>query len=543
MKVYLVSFATPNFYNSQKKLNKSALQFGVDECIPFTNVDLKKTEFYQKNKVILDHERGAGYWLWKPFIILEAMKQADEGDIVIYSDSGAEVIESLQPLIDICLKQQGLLFFQVPSFTGKHTNIKWTKRDCLLLMDADYAEIHHAEQVAGSPHFYQKNTKHIEFIEEWLFYCEDPRILTDQPNTCGFRNYPDFLDHRHDQSVLSILARKKQIEIFRDPSQFGNHLKLEQFRKKGELPAGVQYSQTPCRNSPYGTLFDLHRKRTTPLTSKISHVLKWVAETQIKKHLPEAVDLAVSISIGITTFAHRFENYFMPLLKRIREYDRDVEIVVAVNGEHEQTFNETYRKNILQFLADHEKTYPIFFPRFRGVAKLWNTLAIHATHDHILILNDDIDITDKKFLQHLIENIKKNNGKSFIINNSWSHFLLSREEIDYLGYFDERLLGIGEEDGDITWRYYQEFRQPIANYKMKYFKNFADETVHSYKPLNIKCHSGTKYSLFNRNLIRRKYQPDSAGFRGMFDQPVRLAEHGPNQYPNERFYRENKNKL
>ncbi len=251
-----------------------------------------------------------------------------------------------------------------------------------------------------------------------------------------------------------------------------------------------------------------------------------------------------TISIGITTFAHRFEEYFMPLVSRIRKYDEDSEIIVAVNGEHEAEFDEMYRTGILEFLAAHPKIYPVFFPRFRGLSKLWNTIVIHATHDHILMLNDDIMIDNRDFMEKIRKCLRRNEGRSFVINQSWSHFILSRDEIDELGYFDERLLGIGEEDGDFTWRYMQRYGRKIPSFKIKGIANFAEETVYTYKPPNIQCHSGTKYSLFNREFIlNRKYRRSEEGLKGMFDNPVIMNDEGSEQYPHERFYRRHKKKL
>ena len=243
------------------------------------------------------------------------------------------------------------------------------------------------------------------------------------------------------------------------------------------------------------------------------------------------------ISIGITTFEARFDRYFVPLLKRLREYCAN-EIIVAVNGEHERPFDEVYRRNILQCLAAQENVYPVVFPRFRGLSKLWNSIIVHATHDHILMLNDDIMINRPEFLEDICAALRRNDGRMFRINGSWSHFLVTRSEMDELGYFDERLLGIGEEDGDMTWRYAQKYGREIANVKIRGFENFAAESVHTYKPVNIQTHSGSKYSLFNRKFVlEEKYEASPDGIRGMFDGPVRMKDPGKEQYPNERFYR------
>lgn len=249
------------------------------------------------------------------------------------------------------------------------------------------------------------------------------------------------------------------------------------------------------------------------------------------------------LSIGITTFEHRFERYFVPLLERIREYAGN-EVIVAINGEHEREFNEEYRGRVLECIARHRNVYPVVFPRFRGLSKLWNTVIVHATGDPILMLNDDIMIRSPRFIEDVCAALHRNEGRTFVINRSWSHFVISREEIDALGYFDERLLGIGEEDGDITWRYRRRYGREIPSFTVKGFENYAEETLRTYKPVNIQTHSGTKYSLFNRKFIlSEKYEASPDGWKGMFDEPVALKDAGKDQYPNERFYRSRKKEL
>ncbi len=243
------------------------------------------------------------------------------------------------------------------------------------------------------------------------------------------------------------------------------------------------------------------------------------------------------ISIGVTTFVHRFDRYFVPLVDRIRESAGN-EIVVAVNGEHEKEFDEEYRRRLLAYLAGRPNVYPVVFPRFRGLSKLWNSVIVHATGDFVLMLNDDIMIEPGEFLGDVCRALRRNGGRTFLINRSWSHFVVSRREIDELGYFDERLLGVGEEDGDMTWRYFSRYGSAIPSFRLKGFVNYAEETVRTFKPANIRTHSGTKYSLFNRKfLFEEKYAPGPDGIKGMFDEPVVMKDPGKEQYPNERFYR------
>lgn len=264
---YLVNFATPNFYKSQKILNNSAIKFGIDKTISWNKKQLKKTGFYKKNKEILNQKRGVGFWLWKPYIILDLINKINEGDLILYSDSGIEIINDLNPLFKICQRQEqnGVILFTC----GGHINKIWTKRDCFVLMDCDSKKYWDHEQTLGSFQIYIKNKNSIKFLKEWLFYCQNKYIITDMSNISGLPNFPEFKDHRHDQSILSILAVKYSKELFRDPTQWGNYLKMTKFRKPHEFLI-TKYSDNPLTNSTYFTLLNHHRKRDMTISNKIN---------------------------------------------------------------------------------------------------------------------------------------------------------------------------------------------------------------------------------------------------------------------------------
>lgn len=68
-------------------------------------------------------------------------------------------------------------------------------------------------------------------MSELLEWSQNENILTDTPNITG-ENYPTFKDHRHDQSVLSLMAHKYNIKLEIDPSEWGNKCGL---RKTSQL--------------------------------------------------------------------------------------------------------------------------------------------------------------------------------------------------------------------------------------------------------------------------------------------------------------------
>ncbi|HEY6901815.1 MAG TPA: hypothetical protein VI233_14265, partial [Puia sp.] len=133
MAVILTNLSNRLYEDSRHRLNNSAAKSGIGTIRSYDFEDLRPTDFFRENKAILEHPTGMGYWLWKPYIIAEALKSASDGDIVVYADSGLEIIAPLEPLLDICRNGNPVLLFG----NADSVNGAWTKRDCFVLMDCD----------------------------------------------------------------------------------------------------------------------------------------------------------------------------------------------------------------------------------------------------------------------------------------------------------------------------------------------------------------------------------------------------------------------
>jgi hypothetical protein len=67
-------------------------------------------DFVNRNKDILERERGAGYWLWKPYLIFQELYLARDGDIIMYSDAKVDFIANISHLIKLTTKQDIIVF-------------------------------------------------------------------------------------------------------------------------------------------------------------------------------------------------------------------------------------------------------------------------------------------------------------------------------------------------------------------------------------------------------------------------------------------------
>ncbi len=218
MKKVLVNFANDHFLQSQELNSRSGLGIaGFDEVRSYHLCDID-ADFRRRSQHILDCPRGAGYWLWKPYFIQQTLAELSPGDVLFYWDSGAEFIAPIEPLIRLCADfAQDVVHFELCGLE-KH----WTKRNAFLLLDCDTPEYAETKQRLASFILIRKSHFSDEFVGQHLAYCQDERMITDLENQLGYPDYEGFVEHRHDQSVLSLLSKKHRLKAFRDPSQWGN---------------------------------------------------------------------------------------------------------------------------------------------------------------------------------------------------------------------------------------------------------------------------------------------------------------------------------
>ena len=247
----IINYANESFFPAQRFNSKMALKVGGFDRVIESNPSTLGSDFVRQNSAILNQARGAGYWLWKPYCILEALKSAADGDLIMYTDSASHFIAPATPLFQLLeTSNQDLIPFALES-----PEACWTKRDAFVFMDCDHQGFEKTPQRLASFILARKSSRCIAFFEEYLHFCCNPHILTDLENTCGLPNYPGFQGHRHDQSVFSLLTKKHHLEVFRDPCQWGNS-QINQFS-----------------NSPYPQLIE-HTRQRLPKQAKLSYKIK-----------------------------------------------------------------------------------------------------------------------------------------------------------------------------------------------------------------------------------------------------------------------------
>lgn len=227
--IRLVTYSDERMSKSKELCWQSAMKYGChnfDSYWPF-NIDL---DFTVKNEDVLSQDRGSGYWLWKPYVIDQAMQNCKEDDVLIYSDAGVEFVNDVK---HITSKMDQDIFF----FTNGFNQMDWCKMDVIKHVAPDTKP--DDKQVQASVIFFQVNNKTRAFVKEWLELAQIPGFIDDSPSKEP--NHPTFAEHRHDQSILTALQYKYGYKLHWWPTQYSEHIRI----------AGDNYP----------VMFNHHRKR------------------------------------------------------------------------------------------------------------------------------------------------------------------------------------------------------------------------------------------------------------------------------------------
>lgn len=222
--IHFVTFGDSSYYNSLKRIYNEAKNLNIfDNILIITNKDLenKSPIFWKKhNKFISNNSRGYGYWLWKSFIILKTIQGISENDILVYADSGCTLnkngLNKMNEYLDIIKKSKnGILSFETTFFEKQYT-----KRDLFEYLKMNNEVFLNSNHLIATAFILRKCENTTKLVSEWYDTCCIYNLLDDSPSS--LKNDELFIEHRHDQSIFSLLRKKYGTEIIPDETFFSN---------------------------------------------------------------------------------------------------------------------------------------------------------------------------------------------------------------------------------------------------------------------------------------------------------------------------------
>ena len=121
-----------------------------------------------------------GLWVWKPWVIMEVMKNAPEGDIVVYLDAGCTVHTSNKSRLRYELYLDHIRTYGSLHFNVGQAEFYWTKREVVEYFQLSKSELN-SGQVMASVQGYLVNLEQQRFVETWLEACtlDSGRLIRD----------------------------------------------------------------------------------------------------------------------------------------------------------------------------------------------------------------------------------------------------------------------------------------------------------------------------------------------------------------------------
>ena len=158
-------------------------------------------------------DTGGGYWFWKPPIIEHHLDRARMGDFVIFGDADLWDHLSWLPELLHAMKTRNA---NLALYHNNFPENAWTKRDVYELM-CDARERYMPNDRSFQWHtgllIVQKAPGTMELIRAWTRLVSNYHWVSDEESLLP--NYPEFKEHRRDQSLLSLLLKCK----YREPEK------------------------------------------------------------------------------------------------------------------------------------------------------------------------------------------------------------------------------------------------------------------------------------------------------------------------------------
>lgn len=227
-KYKIISFAdrhSGRIANMQRFKNKVSQYSMIDDVTVFDMSDIPKN-IYNKHRAIFNNPKYF-CWLAKVYLTYQTLCNCEDGDTILWIDS--DIVDfkeqGVHRLFNLCVNS-------VHGVAGFHSDFwlekTFTKRDLYTYLDITNSIYWETNQAYSGLYLLQKNNFTLNLAKEWWEISSITNLFDDSPsNQC---NFDEFIAHRHDQSILSLLYKIYNIKTFPFPlhdldrtNVIGNH--------------------------------------------------------------------------------------------------------------------------------------------------------------------------------------------------------------------------------------------------------------------------------------------------------------------------------
>lgn len=207
--IHFITFGGPSveYHHCVDRLCNEGLLFACfDRITGKTEKDLKEDKIFwnQHGKFIHENKKGYGYWIWKSYILMKYLQEEmNQDDILLYMDAGCTLnnngkLRFLEyvDLLEKSSKEYGILSFQMNHLLEIH----YTKKQVFTYFNTNKDDMLSGQCIA-TVIMMKKNNHSLFIMKEWYRISSIYELLNDHDNNTD-------TNHRHDQSIFSLLVKK-----------------------------------------------------------------------------------------------------------------------------------------------------------------------------------------------------------------------------------------------------------------------------------------------------------------------------------------------
>ena len=205
-KIHVISYGDEKYKIAKNRIFNEAKNTGWFDSFKCYGKEDLTSDFLKEFEKILSLNRGGGYWIWKFDIILNKLQEINNGDFLIYADSGCSINLNGKNRFYEYIEMIKNNKYKIISFELKKKESEYTTKEIFnsFNIPQDHV-IETSNQLMATIIIMQKCDEVINIFKDCLQKIrKDHLLITDHYNS---KQKQYFKDNRHDQSILSV-ARK-----------------------------------------------------------------------------------------------------------------------------------------------------------------------------------------------------------------------------------------------------------------------------------------------------------------------------------------------
>lgn len=204
MKKVLITYGDKKFEMSKNRFIQNAHAINIfDEIIAYSDKDLSEE---LKQSEIINEKRGGGLWSWKPDVILTTLNKMEDGDILVYCDSGCTVYPCNEWIhIWKSLENHDIIAQRIYQRTDK-----WTRKSIIeYFAQTNSKNWTKCYQHMATAIILKATPFTRAFVSEWKdMMISHPEMVKDVTIEEKVNEAECFIENRHDQAFYSALTYK-----------------------------------------------------------------------------------------------------------------------------------------------------------------------------------------------------------------------------------------------------------------------------------------------------------------------------------------------